>query len=198
MYKTASGDILNLFLWTLSTMFTYLILSFACASARVGCCFCSVANGLKLMFGRPEGGNHTLWKHAEEVQSLQRHSPTRPDSVVSLHPTLLFIIIGLLQSSSVYHHSFVTVFFGASLLAYYGLQFIIGLLWPSSAHHHWLITILFSFLPCTSPQYVWSPLTLHSNQTVTIHIWHQYNCHSSFEHENGQNLPETLPSELIH
>ena len=66
-YKTASGD----------------ILSFACVSASVGCCFCSVANGLKLMFARPEGGNHTLWKHAEEVQSLQRHSPTCPDSVVS-------------------------------------------------------------------------------------------------------------------
>ena len=66
-YKTASDD----------------ILSFACVSASVGCCFCSVANGLKLMFARPEGGNHTLWKHAEEVQSLQRHSPTCPDSVVS-------------------------------------------------------------------------------------------------------------------
>ena len=66
-YKTASGD----------------ILSFACVSVSVGCCFCSVANGLKLMFARPEGGNHTLWKHAEEVQSLQRHSPTCPDSVVS-------------------------------------------------------------------------------------------------------------------
>ena len=66
-YKTASDD----------------ILSFACVSVSVGCCFCSVANGLKLMFARPEGGNHTLWKHAEEVQSLQRHSPTCPDSVVS-------------------------------------------------------------------------------------------------------------------
>ena len=64
-YKTASGDILSLFLWTLSTVFTYLILSFACVSARVGCCFCSVANEVKLMFARPEGGNHTLWKHAE-------------------------------------------------------------------------------------------------------------------------------------
>ena len=32
---------------------------------RVGCCFCSVANEVKLMFARPEGGNHTLWKHAE-------------------------------------------------------------------------------------------------------------------------------------